>query len=214
MSFLTIALAKGRLADKAMEYMQKTGLTCSEWDQSNRKLILNDDSGTVRFLLVKPSDVPTYVEHGVADMGVVGKDTLLEEECDVFEMLDLGFGACRMSVAGYPEKKKAWQSRSINRVASKYPRLSRSYCRSLGMNVETIKLNGSVELGPIVGLSDVIIDIVESGRTLKENGLEVLDTICDISARLIVNRASLKTKGNLIEPLIGKLGAVVEERRK
>ena len=214
MNGITIALAKGRLADKTMEYMQKTGLSCTEWDQSNRKLILNDDSGSVRFLLVKPSDVPTYVEHGVADMGVVGKDTLLEEECDVFEMLDLGFGACRMAVAGFPEKKKAWQSRAINRVASKYPRLSRSYCRGLGMNVETIKLNGSVELGPIVGLADVIIDIVESGRTLKENGLEVLDALCDISARLIVNRASLKTKGALIEPLIEKLGTVVEEQKR
>lgn len=209
---LTIALAKGRLADKAMEYMQKTGIACGEWDRDSRKLILYDDSGAVRFLLVKPSDVPTYVEHGVADMGVVGKDTLLEEECDVFEMLDLGFGACRMAVAGYPQKRAAWQSRTVTRVASKYPRLARGYCRGLGMNVETIRLNGSVELGPIVGLSDVIVDIVESGRTLKDNGLEVLDEICDISARLIVNRASLKTKSDVIEPLIEALSAVAKER--
>jgi ATP phosphoribosyltransferase len=213
MSSLTIALAKGRLADSTMKCMRQAGISCSEWDQNNRKLIFPDDSGSLRFLLVKPSDVPTYVEYGVADMGVVGKDTLLEEQCDVFEMLDLGFGACRMAVAGFPEKRQDWQLRSINRVASKYPRLSRSYCRSLGMNVETIKLNGSVELGPIVGLSDVIIDIVESGRTLKENGLEVLDTICDISARLIVNRASLKTKGSLIEPLIEKMAAAVKEQK-
>lgn len=209
---LTIALAKGRLADKAMEYMREAGLSCAEWDQSNRKLILYDDSRTVRFLLVKPSDVPTYVEHGVADMGVVGKDTLLEEECDVFEMLDLGFGACRMAVAGFPDKRKAWQSRSITRVASKYPKLARSYCRGLGMNVETIKLNGSVELGPIVGLADVIVDIVESGRTLQENGLDVIDELCAISARLIVNRASLKTKNDRIEPLIEGLSAIVKER--
>jgi ATP phosphoribosyltransferase len=209
---LTIALAKGRLADKAMEYIRETGIACGEWDRDSRKLILYDDSGAVRFLLVKPSDVPTYVEHGVADMGVVGKDTLLEETCDVFEMLDLGFGTCRMAVAGYPEKRTAWQSRTINRVASKYPRLARRYCHSLGMNVETIRLNGSVELGPIVGLSDVIVDIVESGRTLKDNGLEVLDEICDISARLIVNRASLKTKSDAIEPLIEALSAITKEQ--
>lgn len=202
MKTLNIALAKGRLAQKSMELFENIGLDLSCVDTKSRKLIFTDDKNTVSVILVKPSDVPTYVQRGVADIGVVGKDTLMESNTDLYEMLDLGFAKCRLCVAA-PTEKMPNPITCVNlRVATKYPNTAKAYYQSKGINIDIIKLNGSVELGPLVGLSDVIVDIVESGKTLVENGLEVTDYICDISARLVVNKVSLKTKGEIIRPLI------------
>ena len=185
---ITIALAKGRLAKGGLELFQKAGISCQEYSKASRKLIFMSDDGGYRFIMVKPSDVPTYVEYGAADVGVVGKDTLLEEGRAVYELLDLKFAQCKIVVAGFEDKKKDLITNSSTRVATKYPNIAHSYFSEKGEIVEIIKLNGSVELGPIIGLSDVIVDIVESGRTLKENGLVVLEEICPITARLVVNR--------------------------
>jgi ATP phosphoribosyltransferase len=208
---ITIALAKGRLAEKAVELFEKIGIDCSEIEESSRKLILHSKDRAVRFIMVKPSDVPTYVEHGAADMGISGKDTLLEEGKSLYEMLDLKFGRCRLAVAGYPEKKDLWITHAHTRVATKYPNIARNYFSKRGETIEIIKLNGSVELGPLIGLSDVIVDIVESGRTLAENGLEVLEEICPVSARLVVNRVSLKTKHNEIKRIIDGMQGLLEQ---
>lgn len=203
---VTIALAKGRLAEKALELLETVGVDCAEPLNPGRRLVLADPTGAYRFMLVKPSDVPTYVEHGVADVGIAGKDTLLEENRPLYELLDLGFGECRLCVAGFPEQRNRSGAQSNLRVATKYPNIARSYYAALGQNIEIIKLNGSVELGPLVGLSDVILDVVESGATLRANGLEVLETINQSSARVVVNMVSLKTKGARIRPLIAALG--------
>lgn len=207
---ITIALAKGRLAEHAAALLAGAGIDCSALLAPSRKLILYNADETVRFILVKPSDVPTYVEYGVADLGVAGKDTLLEEGKSLFEMLDLKFGRCRMVVAGYPEKKDLWITHAHTRVATKYPNIARDYFSQRGETIEIIKLNGSVELGPLIGLSDVIVDIVESGRTLAENGLVVLEEICAISARLVVNRVSLKTKQAEIRAVMDGLKGQLE----
>lgn len=202
MKTLNIALAKGRLAKKSIELFENCGLNLSCVDTNSRKLIFTDEKNTVSVILVKPSDVPTYVNRGVADIGVVGKDTLMESNTDLYEMLDLGFAKCKLCVAA-PTEKAPNPITSVNlRVATKYTNTAKSYYQSKGVNIDIIKLNGSVELGPLIGLSDVIVDIVESGKTLVENGLEVTDDICDISARLVVNKVSLKTKGEIIRPLI------------
>ena len=198
------ALAKGRLAEKSAELLQKCGIDCANILEPTRKLVLNDKSGKYKFIFVKPSDVPIYVEHGVADIGVVGKDTLMEEGAEVYELADLGFAKCRLAVAGYPDFDLT--DKTGLKVATKYGNIARRYFESKGQNVEVITLHGSIELGPIVGLSDVILDIVESGKTLKENGLCVLEEICDVSARLIVNKVSLKTKAQDIKPLVEKIG--------
>ena len=198
---VTFALAKGRLAEKSAELLQKCGIDCANILEPTRKLVLNDKSGKYKFIFVKPSDVPIYVEHGVADIGVVGKDTLMEEGAEVYELADLGFAKCRLAVAGYPDFDLT--DKTGLKVATKYGNIARRYFESKGQNVEIITLHGSIELGPIVGLSDVILDIVESGKTLKENGLCVLEEICDVSARLIVNKVSLKTKA---KPLVEKIG--------
>ncbi|WP_204486618.1 ATP phosphoribosyltransferase [Caldicoprobacter guelmensis] len=211
MSLITIALAKGRLMEEAVDVLEAAGVDCGELKEPSRKLIFFTPDQQIRMILVKPSDVPTYVEYGIADMGIVGKDTLLEEGRSLYEMLDLRFGQCRLVVAGFPEKQDMWITRSHTRVATKYPNIARNYFARKGKNVEIIKLNGSVELGPLTGLSDVIVDIVESGRTLKENGLVILEEICSISARLVVNRVSLKTKHTEIKPLIDNIQMVVEE---
>ena len=199
---ITIALAKGRLAEKAVELLEEIGIDCSEIKESSRKLIFYSKDRAVRFIMVKPSDVPTYVEHGAADIGIAGKDTLLEEGKSLYEMLDLKFGKCRLVVAGYPEKRDLWITHAHTRVATKYPNIARKFFSKRGETIEIIKLNGSVELGPLTGLSDVIVDIVESGRTLAENGLEVLEEICPVSAWLAVNRVSLKTKRGEITRII------------
>ena len=196
---ITIALAKGRLATAATELLEKCGLGLDALKVDTRKLVLTDDTGEYRFVFVKPSDVPTYVERGVADFGVVGKDTLLEADKDIYEMIDLKFGKCRMCVCGYPDSLT--KAGGILRVGTKYEHITREYFGVRGKTVDIIKLNGSVELAPVMGLSDVIVDIVESGKTLEANGLTVLEEVCACSARVAVNRVSLKTKKGLVELL-------------
>jgi ATP phosphoribosyltransferase len=208
---VTIALSKGRLAEDAKDIFEKSGLDCSGLDMSSRKLIFENDTHSIQFFLVKPADVPTYVEYGAADIGVVGKDTLLEENRDLYKMLDLKFGKCKLAVAGYPEKKDSLITNAHLRVATKYTVTTKQYFQKKGEHIDIIKLNGSVELGPITDLSDVIVDIVESGKTLKENGLVVLEDICDISARLVVNKASLKTKQAEITHIINSVEKALEE---
>ncbi len=198
---ITFALAKGRLAEQAFELLEQLGIDCSEPRNPGRQLVLWDRQNNVRFILVKPSDVPTYVDHGVADIGVVGKDTLLESGRPLYEVLDLTFGRCRLCIAGYAEQHQS-ATRATFRVATKYPNVARSYYDAKGQTIEIIELHGSVELGPVIGLSDVILDIVESGSTLKANGLTVLETVCECSARLVVNRVSMKTKRDRIRQLI------------
>lgn len=203
---ITIALAKGRLQEQASALFEAMGMECEELKNPGRKLMLGDGAGEFSFILVKPADVPTYVEHGVADIGICGKDTLLEENLGLYELLDLGFGRCRMAVAGYPDGGKPRGNFEGNlRVATKYPNIAKSFYEARGETIEIIKLNGSVELGPVTGLSDVIVDIVESGSTLRANGLDVLEEICDISARVVVNRVSLKTKRERIKEFIAGL---------
>jgi len=209
---VTIALAKGRLEEESVKVLERCGLDCSGILGDSRKLIFFDKKNDVRFILVKPVDVPTYVDHGVADMGITGKDTLLEAGLPLYEMADMKFGRCRLVVAGYPERAAGLLTSSVLRVATKYPAIAKRHFESKGESVECITLSGSVELAPLLGLSDVILDIVESGRTLKENGLVVTEEVCDISARLAVNRASLKIKSKRLKPLIEKIRLAVEER--
>lgn len=204
--YVTIALAKGRLAELSIDIFEKTGYDVAAIKEKTRKLIFTDEKNKLKFILVKASDVPTYVEYGAADMGVVGKDTLIESDKNLYEVLDLGFGKCKMAVAGPSDMKDKLDGQNIMRVASKYPRIAREYFHKVkGQTVDIIKLNGSVELGPLVGLSDVIVDIVESGKTLKENGLEVLEDVCSLSARLVVNRVSMKLKRDKIKDIIKKM---------
>jgi ATP phosphoribosyltransferase len=203
MRYLTIALSKGRLTDMSIELFEAVGIDCTELKGSSRKLILTDEKNRIKFFLAKPSDVPTYVEYGAADIGIVGKDTLLEESRHLYEVLNLGFAACRMVVAGPEELIGKLDQLNNKRVATKYPRIAREYFEHKRReSIEVIKLNGSVELAPLVGLSEVIVDLVESGRTLKENGLVVLDTIADISARMVVNRVSMKMESERINRII------------
>ena len=203
MRYLTVALSKGRLADLSIELFEGVGIDCSELKGSSRKLILADESNKIKFFLAKPADVPTYVEYGAADIGIVGKDTLLEEARHLYEVLNLKFAACRMVVAGPKELQGKLDQLTNKRVATKYPRIAREYFEHKRREtIEVIKLNGSVELAPLVGLSEVIVDLVESGRTLKENGLVVLDHIADISARLVVNRVSMKMESERIGSII------------
>lgn len=209
---VTFALAKGRLAEKSAEILQECGIDCANILEPTRKLILTDASGAYGFIFVKPSDVPVYVERGVADIGVVGKDTLLESGADVYELADLEFAKCKLALAGHPgfDVKAA---RNGLKVATKYGAFARGYFESRGLNADIIPLHGSIELGPIVGLSDIILDIVESGKTLKENGLVVLEEICDCSARLIVNKVALKTKSSALISLVEKINAAVAARK-
>ena len=187
--YLTFALGKGRLANKTLELLEEIGITCEEMkDKSSRKLVFVNEERKLRFFLAKGPDVPTYVEYGAADIGVVGKDTVLEENRRVHEVLDLGFGKCRMCVCGPESSRELLKHHERIRVASKYPNIAKDYFyNKKHQTVDIIRLNGSVELGPMVGLSDVIVDIVETGSTLKENGLAVLEEICPLSARMIVN---------------------------
>lgn len=210
---LTIALSKGRLADQAIELLEKAGYDCTAAKEKSRKLILEDPTTGLRFILAKPTDVPTYVEYGAADIGVVGKDTLLEAGRQLYEVIDLGFGKCRLCVAG-PKNLKDGKFDLIpnKRIATKYPNITRSYFEGIKKeSVEIIKLNGSIELAPLIGLADVIVDIVESGRTLIENDLDVIETVADnISARVVVNRVSMKMKSDEIRPMIDKLKVQVD----
>ena len=206
MEYLTFALAKGRLADKTMQLLNKIGISCDEMKEDSRKLIFTNEDLKLRFFLSKANDVPTYVEYGAADIGVIGKDTLLEEKRNLYEVLDLGFGKCRFAVAGKPEIRDKLNKSNDLRVATKYPNIAKEYFyKKKRQTVEIIKLNGSVELGPIVGIADVIVDIVETGSTLKANGLEVLEEICPVSARVAVNRVSMKIKHERIMEIVEKL---------
>lgn len=213
MRYLTIALSKGRLAELSIDLFEAIGLDCSELKSSSRKLILFDEKNKIKFLLVKPADVPTYVEYGAADIGIVGKDTLLEEGRHLYEVLNLGFAACKMVVAGPAELHGKLDRLNNKRVATKYPRIARDYFEHKRReSIEVIKLNGSVELAPLVGLAEVIVDLVESGRTLRENGLVVLDTIAEISARMVVNRVSMKMESERINRIIEDVRRQLELR--
>lgn len=215
MRYLTIALSKGRLADLTVELLEAVGIDCSDLKNNSRKLIFTDEKNKIKFFLAKPADIPTYVEYGAADIGVVGKDTLLEEGRHLYEVLDLGFAACRMVVAGPAELAGKLDQLANKRVGTKYPRIAREYFEHKKReSIEIIKLNGSVELAPLVGLSEVIVDIVESGRTLKENNLVILDTITDISARMVVNRVSMKMESDRINKLIEDLKVQLEKAKE
>ncbi len=205
--YLTFALGKGRLASKTMELFEKIGVSCEEMkDKDSRKLIFVNEKQKLKFFLAKGPDVPTYVEYGAADIGVVGKDTIMEENRRVYEVLDLGYGKCRMCVCGPNSAGELLKHHEMIRVATKYPNIAKEYFyNKKHQTVDIIKLNGSVELGPIVGLSDVIVDIVETGSTLKENGLNVLEEICPLSARMIVNQVSMQMETERIKRLISKL---------
>ena len=207
MRYLTFALGKGRLAKQTLALLEEIGITCEEMkDKDSRKLIFVNEELKLKFFLAKGPDVPTYVEYGAADIGVVGKDTLLEEQTRAYEVLDLGFGKCRMCVCGPASAKELLMHHEMIRVASKYPNIAKDYFyNQKHQTVDIIKLNGSVELGPIVGLSDVIVDIVETGSTLRENGLEVLEEICPLSARMIVNQVSMKMEADRIKKLIADI---------
>ena len=204
MRYLTFALGKGRLAEQTLKLFEKIGITCEEMkDPNSRKLIFVNEERKLKFFLAKGPDVPTYVEYGAADIGVVGKDTVLEENRRVHEVLDLGFGKCRMCVCGPESSRELLKHHERIRVASKYPNIAKDYFyNKKHQTVDIIRLNGSVELGPMVGLSDVIVDIVETGSTLKENGLAVLEEICPLSARMIVNQVSMQMQTERIRKLI------------
>lgn len=201
---LRIALTKGRLEKSAVEMFDKIGIDTEELKNKGRKLVLSDRKNNIEFVLVKAVDVLTYVEHGAADIGIVGKDTLIEAGKDFYEVVDLKVGKCKFALASLPDFK-LHEGYNRKKIASKYPNVTREYFRRLGMDVEIIKIEGSVELAPILGLSDAIVDIVETGTTLKENGLIVFDEICDISARMIVNRASMKLRKDEIKNLTDKI---------
>ena len=200
---LNIALPKGRLGDKVYELFASIGYDCSEIYSDNRKLVFENKENGVRYLLVKPSDVAIYIAHGAADIGVVGQDILEEGDFDIYELLDLGLGKCNMCVAA-PNDYVEDFDRPL-RVATKFVNIAKNYYISINREIEIIKLNGSIEIAPLLGLTDVIVDIVESGKTLKENNLRVYEQIMPISARLIANKSSYKFKGEDIDRLMDKL---------
>lgn len=207
MRYLTFALGKGRLANQTLELFEKIGITCEEMkDKESRKLIFVNEELKLKFFLAKGPDVPTYVEYGAADIGIVGADTILEEGRKVHEVLDLGYGKCKMCVCGYPEAKELLENHELIRVATKYPNIAKDYFYNVkNQTVEIIKLNGSIELAPIVGLSEVIVDIVETGSTLRENGLEVLEEVTPLSARMIINPVSMRLESARIKELLFRL---------
>ncbi|MDO4452981.1 MAG: ATP phosphoribosyltransferase [Eubacteriales bacterium] len=211
MRYLTIALGKGRLAQKTMELFEKIGITCEEMkDPSSRKLIFTNEEMKLKFFLSKGPDVPTYVEYGAADIGIVGKDTILEEQRKLYEVLDLGYGKCRMCVCGPESAKELLKHQELIRVATKYPNIAKDYFyNKKHQTVEIIKLNGSIELAPIVGLAEVIVDIVETGSTLRENGLEVLEEVCPLSARVVVNQVSMRMENERITKILNDLKQVL-----
>ena len=213
--YLTFALTKGRLAKKTLELLEQTGITCEEMkDPDSRKLIFVNEELRLQFFLAKGPDVPTYVEYGAADIGVVGKDTILEEGRKIYEVLDLGFGKCRMCVCGPESARSLLNGQELIRVATKYPNIAKDYFyNQRNQTVEIIKLNGSIELAPIVGLSEVIVDIVETGSTLKENGLVVLEEGCPLSARVVVNPVSMRMENERITKLLSELNRVICEAK-
>lgn len=209
MDNIVIAAAKGRLAEEGIRLLELSGIRFPEYIKKSRKLVFKSEDGNIEMVLVKPGDVPVYVERGTCDIGIVGKDVLAESRANLYEILDLGFGKCKMITA-------ATRDISLNRgkklrVATKYPNMAKDYFNKKGEMIDIIKLNGSVELAPVMGLSDVIVDIVETGKTLKENGLHIVDTICDISARLVVNKVSFKTKTETIEKIVKSIQSIMGE---
>lgn len=205
---LNVALPKGRLGEKVYDMFDKAGFSCPSIKETNRKLIFENEEAGVRYFWVKPSDVAIYVERGAADVGVAGKDIILEYLPDVYELLDLNIGKCRMAVAAMSDFRD--DVRKTLRVATKFSRIAQNYYASQGRDIDIIHLNGSIEIAPILGLSDVIVDIVETGATLKENHLEVIETVVPISARLIANKAGFKFKNEQIEKLVREIAAQVE----
>ena len=213
--YLTFALGKGRLAKQTLEAFERIGITCEEMkEKDTRKLIFVNEKLKLKFFLAKGPDVPTYVEYGAADLGVVGKDTVLEAGRNIYEVLDLGFGVCKMCVCGPKSAEEYLKSHELIRVATKYPKIAKDYFfGKKHQTVEIIKLNGSIELAPIVGLSEVIVDIVETGSTLRENGLMVLEEVCPLSARMVVNQVSMKMEHERITRIISDLKLVIGERK-
>lgn len=210
MEYLTIAMPKGRIYEEALQLLAEAGIPVpADLTKQTRKLILTSPEAQLAFFLAKPMDVATYVEYGVADLGIVGKDVLLEEARDVYELLDLQISPCRVAVAGLPDR----QTPSIQRIATKYPLIAEKYFRSIGEQVEVVKLNGSVELAPLIGLADRIVDIVSTGQTLRENGLIELETITTVTSRLIANRASYQLKYERIQTFYQQLKQNIERRR-
>ncbi|SFE15084.1 ATP phosphoribosyltransferase catalytic subunit [Lentibacillus persicus] len=203
MEQITLALAKGRTAEDSINLLESAGIHFDDFTAESRKLVFNDTTGSVKLIFVKALDVPTYVENGAADMGIVGKDNIMESQADVYEILDLKLGQCKFAVAGFADHQPLGNNGLT--VASKYPAVARRHFQKRGNSIKTIKLNGSVELAPIIGLADVIVDIVETGTTLRENGLEVLEEMDSISTRLIVNKASFTTKSESVHALIHSL---------
>jgi len=211
MRYMTFALGKGRLAEQTLKLFEKIGITCEEMkDKDSRKLIFVNEELKLKFFLAKGPDVPTYVEYGAADIGIVGEDTIMEEQRKLYEVLDLGFGKCRMCVCGPASAKELLLHQEQIRVATKYPRIAKDYFyNKKHQTVEIVKLNGSIELAPIVGLSEVIVDIVETGTTLRENGLEVLEEVCPLSARVVVNQVSMRMENERITKILTDLKSVL-----
>ncbi len=210
---LRIALTKGRLEKDTVGLFEAMGLDCTAVHEKGRKLILPVGNGEIEVVLAKAADVITYVEHGVCDLGVVGKDTILEHGTGFYEILDLGFGRCRFALAG-PKEKDFFSGYAVKTIATKYPNVARTYFEGKGMDVRIIKIEGSVELAPLLGLSDAIVDIVETGSTLKENGLKIIDDVAPISARLIANIASLKLRKAEIEGLAARMEESKEKKEE
>jgi len=209
---LTVALPKGRIQKDTMNLLNQIGISCPEMEGDSRKLIFDLPEKNMRFMVVRATDVPTYVEHGAADIGVVGKDTLMEQGKDLYEPLDLKIGYCRMIVAEAEELQKRDKPSEWThvRIATKFPNITEEHFRKKGIQVEMIKLYGSIELAPLVGLSERIVDLVSTGETLKQNGLVEVEDIMEVTSRLIVNRASLKTRYERINALIGSLKEVLD----
>ena len=211
MQYLTIALPKGKLFYLAKDLFAKVGFVADNLEEKSRKLVITNEELKLKFIIAKTADVPTYVEHGAADIGVSGKDVLMEAQKDVYELLDLGFGRCHLMMAVPKDKKRAkLTDYTHTRVATKFPNVAKQFFTSKGMQMEYIKMNGSIELGPIVGLSESIVDIVETGTTLRENNLEEIAFIAEASARLIANRASFKLKFDRISKLVKALEMELE----
>ncbi|MFA6940903.1 MAG: ATP phosphoribosyltransferase [Clostridiaceae bacterium] len=209
MDNIVIAAAKGRLAEEGIRLLELSGIRFPDYSKKSRKLVFLSEDENIKMVMVKPGDVPVYVERGTCDIGIVGKDVLVESRANLYEILDLGFGKCKMITA-------ATRDISLNRgkklrVATKYPNMAKDYFNNKGEMIDIIKLNGSVELAPVMGLSDIIVDIVETGKTLKENGLHIVDTICDLSARLVVNKVSFKTKTETIEKIVKSIQSIMGE---
>lgn len=211
MQYLTIALPKGKLFYLAKDLFAKVGFVADNLEEKSRKLVITNEELKLKFIIAKTADVPTYVEHGAADIGVIGKDVLMEAQKDVYELLDLGFGRCHLMMAVPKDKKRAkLTDYTHTRVVTKFPNVAKQFFTSKGMQMEYIKMNGSIELGPIVGLSESIVDIVETGTTLRENNLEEIAFIAEASARLIANRASFKLKFDRISKLVKALEMELE----